>query len=273
MFDCHNNLFEEVAKFRAARRLWAKIMRERFGAKNPTSWMMRAIAATSGDALTAQQPQNNIVRGTIHALAGVLGGCQGMTMRQWDEALALPSDESAQFSVRTQQIIAYESGVADTVDPLGGSYLVESLTNSLEAEAAEYVERIDSLGGAIAAIEEGYIQRQIQDSSYRYQKDIESGKRVVVGVNKFVSPHPRTTGLLRIDPTHAKKQQQRLASLKRNRDNSRVVTTLKELESVARSTEDMMPAFLNCVEAYATVGEICDVLRGVFGEHKEFVVF
>jgi len=272
IFQTHNNLFEEVAKLRAARRLWAKIMRQRFGAREPRSWMFRTHVQTSGSTLTAQQPLNNIVRATIQSLAAVLAGVQSLATCSWDEAMALPTEESVQLSLRTQQIIAYESGVADSVDPLGGSYLVESLTNTVEAEAAAYIERIDSLGGAVAAIEQGFQQREMQESSYRYQMEIESGRRTVIGVNMFVSPQPKVS-TVRVDPQVAKKQKERLAQVKRERDNERVRIALKRLEKAAKGTENTMPVFLECVEAYATIGEICDVLRGVFGEQKEFLVF
>ncbi len=272
-FASHNNLFEEVAKFRAARRLWATIMKERFGAREPRSWMLRFHTQTGGSTLTAQQPDNNVIRTTIQALAAVLGGTQSLHTNSRDEAYATPSEEAVTIALRTQQVLGYESGVADSVDPLAGSYLVESLTNTVEAEAREYIGRIDSLGGALAAIEQGFPQREIQESSYRYQKDIESGKRVVVGVNKFVSPYPKLTGLLRLDPAVAKRQRERLAQVKRDRDDTKVDAALKSLEEVARGTENTMPAFLECVAAYATIGEICDVLRGVFGEQREFASF
>ncbi len=273
IFQTHNNLFEEVAKLRAARRLWARIMRERFGAKEPRSWMFRTHVQTSGSTLVAQQPVNNLIRATIQSLAAVLGGVQSLATCSWDEAISLPSEESVVLSLRTQQVLAYESGVADTVDPLAGSYLVESLTNSLEEEAKGYIERVDELGGAVAAIEQGFQQREIQESSYRYQKDIESEKRIVVGVNRFVSPYPRITGLLRVDPEVARRQRERLAQVKRERDEARVGAALKGLEGAARGMENTMPHFVECVEAYATIGEMCDVLRGAFGEQKEFLVF
>ncbi|MFQ5987336.1 MAG: methylmalonyl-CoA mutase, partial [Dehalococcoidia bacterium] len=273
IFQTHNNLFEELAKLRAARRLWAKIMRERFGAEDPRSWMFRTHVQTSGSTLTSQQPLNNIVRATVQSLAAILAGVQSLATCSWDEAIALPSEESVQLSLRTQQIIAYESGVCDSVDPLGGSYLVESLTNSLEVEAGGYIERIDDLGGAVAAIEQGFQQREIQESSYRYQRDIESGRRTVVGVNKFVSPYPKIDSLVRLDPVVAQKQKERLAQVKQNRDNARVGSALRRLEEAARGGENTMPVLLECVEAYATVGEMSDVLRGVFGEQKEFLVF
>ena len=269
-FASHNNLFEEVAKFRAARRLWASIMKERFGAQEPRSGMLRFHTQTGGSTLTAQQPDNNVIRTTIQALAAILGGTQSLHTNSRDEAYATPSEEAVTIALRTQQVLAYESGVADSVDPLAGSYLVESLTNNLESEAREYIERIDSLGGALTAIEQGFHQREIQESSYRYQKGIEGGNKVVVGVNKFVSPYPKPTGLLRLDPEVAKKQVERLAQVKRERDNSAVSAALKRLEEVARGTENTMPAVLECVAAYATIGEVCDVLRGVFGEQREF---
>ncbi len=269
-FASHNNLFEEVAKFRAARRLWAGIMKERFGAQEPRSWMLRFHTQTGGSTLTAQQPDNNVIRTAMQALAAILGGTQSLHTNSRDEAYATPSEEAVTIALRTQQVLAYESGVADSVDPLAGSYLVESLTNNLEAEAREYIERIDSLGGALTAIEQGFPQREIQESSYRYQKGIEGGNKVVVGVNKFVSPYPKPTGLLRLDPEVAKKQMGRLAQVKRERDNTAVGAALKRLEEVARGTENTMPAVLECVAAYATIGEVCDVLRRVFGEQREF---
>ncbi len=272
-FASHNNLFEEVAKFRAARRLWARLMKERFGAKDPRSWMLRFHTQTGGCTLTAQQPDNNVIRTTMQALAAVLGGTQSLHTNSRDEAYATPSEEAVTIALRTQQVLAYESGVADSVDPLAGSYFVESLTDTLEAEAIEYIERIDSMGGALAAIEQGFPQREIQESSYRYQKDIESEKRVVVGVNKFVSSYPKPSGLLRLDPEVAKRQKERLTRVKQERDGDAVGAALKKLEGAARGTENTMPAFLECVAAYATIGEICDVLRGVFGEQREIAAF
>ena len=273
IFQTHNHLFEEVAKLRAARRLWAKIMRQRFGAKDPRSWMFRTHVQTSGSTLVAQQPMTNIVRATVQSLAAVLGGVQSLATCSWDEAMALPTEESVQLSLRTQQIIAYESGVCDSVDPLGGSYLVESLTNAVEEEARAYIETIDGLGGAVAAIEQGFMQREIQESAYRYQQDIESGKLSVVGVNKFISPYPKVSGLIRVDPAVAQRQKERLASTKERRDNSRVSAALRRLEEVARGTDNVMPTLIDCVEAYATLGEMCDTLRDVFGEQKEFISF
>ena len=272
IFQTHNNFFEEIAKLRTARRLWAKIMRERFGAKNSRSWMFRSHFQTGGVTLTTQQPLNNIVRGTIQALAGVLGGIQSMAVSCYDEGLCIPTEDATRQSLRIQQILAYESGVADVVDPLGGSYYMESLTNRLEKEASEYIAKIDNLGGAAAAIEQGYQQREIQEASYRYQKEIDSGKRVIVGVNKFVSPSPKIT-LSRVGPEVEVKQNKKLVQLKNDRDNAKVGETLKRLEDVARSKDNTMPAFLECVEAYATLGEMCDVLRKVFGTQKEFLAF
>ena len=272
-FNSHINFFDEIAKFRAARRLWAKIMKERFGAKDPRSWMLRFHTQTAGCSLTAPQPHNNIVRTAIEALAATLGSTQSLHTNSFDEAYAPPSEEAVTIAVRTQQILAYESGVADVVDPFGGSYYIEHLTDSLEKGAREYIAKIDSLGGAVAAIEQGYQQREIQDASYRYQKEIESGKRTVVGVNNFVSPYPKITGLLRVKPEVERRQKERTAQVKRERDNSKVNQALKHFEDVARSTDNTMPAFLECVEAYATLGEMCDVLRGGFSTQKEFLVF
>jgi len=272
-FNSHINFFEEIAKFRAARRLWAKIMRERFGAKESRSWMLRFHTQTAGCSLTAQQPHNNIVRTALEALAATLGGTQSLHTNSFDEAYAPPSEEAVTIAVRTQQILGYESDIAAVVDPLGGSYYIEHLTDSLEKEAGEYISKIDSIGGAVAAIEQGYQQREIQDSSYRYQKEIESGKRTVVGVNKFVSPYPKIVGLLRVKPEVEKRQRERTAQVRKDRDTSNVNHALKRLEDVARSKDNTMPAFLECVEAYATVGEICDVLRKTFATQKEFLVF
>jgi len=272
-FDSHNNLFEEVAKFRATRRLWAKIMRERFKAKDPRSWMLRFHTQTAGVTLTAQQPYNNIVRVAIQALAAALGGTQSLHTNSYDEAYATPCEEAVTVALRTQQILAYENGIADVVDPLGGSYFIETLTDTLEKEASQYIAKIDSLGGAVAAIEQGFQQREIQESSYHYQRQVEGGQCTIVGVNKFVSPSPKIPGLLRVDATQQKKQLTRLAQIKKDRDSTRVYNALANLERVARSTENTMPAILECAEVYATLGEICDVLRKVFGTQKEYLVF
>jgi methylmalonyl-CoA mutase N-terminal domain/subunit len=272
-FNSHINFFEEIAKFRAARRLWAKVMKERFGAKEQRSWMLRFHTQTAGCSLTAPQPRNNIVRTAVEAVAATLGGTQSLHTNSFDEAYAPPSEEAVTIAVRTQQILAYENGIADTVDPLGGSYYIEHLTDRLEKEAGEYIAKIDDFGGAVAAIEQGYQQREIQDSSYRYQKEIETSKRTVVGVNKFVSPYPRIVGLLRVKPEVEKRQKERTADVRKDRDASKVQKSLKRLEDVARSKDNTVPAVLECVEAYATVGEVCDVLRKVFSTQKEFLVF
>ena len=271
-FAAYTNLMEEVAKFRAARRLWARIVKERFGATDPRSLMLRFHTQTCGHTLTAQQPDNNIVRTAIQALAAVLGGTQSLHTNSRDEAYSIPSEDAVTTALRTQQILAYESGVADCIDPLGGSYLVEQLTDTLESEARKYIDRIDEMGGALAAIEQGFQQREIQESSYRTQKDIEAAKKVVVGVNKFVSPYPEITGLLRVDPKEAEKQRQRLESLRSRRDSDKVSQALDRLKTAASGTENTMPAVIDCVETYATLGEICDVLRGVFGEQQEILV-
>ena len=271
-FAANTNLLEEVAKFRAARRLWAKIMHDRFEAKDPRSMMLRFHTQTCGHTLTAQQPDNNVIRTAIQALAAVLGGTQSLHTNSRDEAYATPSEDAVTLALRTQQLLAFETGVADCTDPLGGSYYMEHLTDALEEKASEYIQKIDELGGARAAIEHGYQQREIQESSYRTQKEIESGKKIVVGVNKFVSPYPEITGLLRIDPAEAAKQTQRLTSLKAKRDNEKVTQALNRLKDVASSEENTMPVFIDCVEAYATLGEICNVLRGVFGEQEEILV-
>ena len=272
-FDSHNNLFEEVAKFRAARRLWAKIMRDRFKAKEPRSWMLRFHTQTAGCTLTAQQPYNNIVRVAIQALAAVLGGTQSLHTNSFDEAYATPSQEAVTIALRTQQLLGYENCIGDIVDPLGGSYLIESLTDALEAQAAQYIDKIDKLGGAVAAIEQGFQQREIQESSYRQQKDVEANKSTVVGVNKFISPTPKIPELIRVDPEQQKRQLERLTQLKKKRDNDKAKKALSNLDEIARSKDNTMPAFLECVEAYASIGEICDVLRKAFGTQKEFLVF
>lgn len=272
-FASYTNLLEEVAKFRAARRLWARVMKEKFAARDARSMMLRFHTQTCGHTLTAQQPSNNIVRVAIQALAAVLGGTQSLHTNSYDEAYATPSADAVTTALRTQQIVACESGVADTVDPLGGSYLIESLTDALEAESRRYLDRIDAIGGALAAIEQGYQQREIQESSYRTQRDIEAGKKIVVGVNKFVSSYPMFEDIIRVDPAEAAKQKERLAKVKKERDNTQVAGRLARLEEVAKGNENTMPAFIECVEAYASIGEICGVLRRVFGEQKEFLVF
>jgi methylmalonyl-CoA mutase N-terminal domain/subunit len=272
-FNSHNNLFEEVAKFRAARRLWAKIMSQRFKAKDSRSMMLRFHTQTAGCTLTAQQPYNNIVRVAIQALAATLGGTQSLHTNSFDEAFATPSQEAVTIALRTQQLLAYETGIGDVVDALGGSYFIEYLTDTLEKQASEYINKIDKLGGAVAAIEQGFQQREIQESSYRQQKNIEENKSIVVGVNRFLSPSPKISDLLRVDPEIERKQKERLAQVKKNRDNGKVTKALKSLEEIAHSQDNTMPAFIDCVEAYASIGEICDVLRKVFGIQKEYLVF
>jgi methylmalonyl-CoA mutase N-terminal domain/subunit len=270
--NAHNDLLEEVAKFRAARRLWARLMRERFQARNPRSWMFRFHTQTAGSTLTAQQPDVNIVRVTLQALAAVLGGTQSLHTNSRDEALALPTESSALIALRTQQIIAAESGVTNTVDPLAGSYALETLTSQVEEGAKEYLRKIEAMGGTLRAIENGYIQREIQQAAYEYQKSIESGERVVVGVNRYQDERATPLPLLRIDPEVERDQVERLGNLRARRDASRVQTALRQVEETARSEQNLMPAILEAVKLYATVGEISDALRKVFGEYQESVV-
>lgn len=267
-FNAHNNLFEEVAKFRAARRMWARIMRERFRAHDPRSLTLRFHAQTAGCTLTAQQPDNNIVRVAVQALAAVLGGAQSLHTNSRDEALCLPTEESVRIALRTQQIIAEESGIADTADPAGGSYFLEHLTDRLSDGAADYLARIDAMGGAMGAIENGYPQREIQASAYAHQKAIESGARVVVGVNCYRSDEGNRCPLLRVTPETETAQRERLAGLKSRRDGRAVGRTLAAVEAAARGAENLMPPIIEAVKAYATVGEICGRLRAVFGEHQ-----
>ncbi len=266
-FNAHNNLFEEVAKFRAARRLWARIMRERFGAKDPRSLMLRFHTQTAGCTLTAQQPDNNVVRVTLQALAAVLGGTQSLHTNSRDEALSLPTEASVQIALRTQQIIAYESGVADTIDPLAGSYFVERLTDEIEERAADYIHLIDDMGGALAAIERGFIQQEIQNSAYAYQRAVEQGQQVVVGVNEFIVEEEVPLRRLKVDPAVGQRQIERLHVLKARRNNARVTSLLGQLEKAAKGMDNLLSIILECVEAYCTLGEICDVLRAVFGEY------
>ena len=270
-FVSQNNLLEEVAKFRAARRMWAKIMKERFGAEDPRSMMLRFHTQTAGVTLTAQQPDNNLIRSAIQALAAVLGGTQSLHVNSRDEALGLPTEESAQLSLRTQQIIAHESGVADVVDPLGGSYYIENLTNELENKALEYIGRIDGMGGAVSAIEAGFQVAEIGESAYRHQKEVDSESRVIVGVNRYVTETPPLEGLLRVDAEAAGQQIERLRRVRAGRDESRVKQTLARLEEVARGEDNTVPAILECVENYCTLGEICQLFREVFGEHRQMV--
>ena len=268
-FGAHNNFLEEIAKFRAARRMWARIMRERFGAKKPASWMLRFHTQTAGCTLTAQQPRNNIIRVTLQALAAVLGGTQSLHTNSWDEALALPTEEAVTIALRTQQIIAYESGVAEVVDPLGGSYCVEALTTEIERRAEEYIRRIDEMGGAPKAIEAGFIQREIADAAYQYQKEIEEKRRIIVGLNEFTVEESPFTEILRISPEVEKYQKEKLERVKKERNTARVKETLKRLREAAEGTENLMPHILEAVKAYATLGEIADTLREVFGEHTQ----
>ncbi len=272
-FNSHMDLLEEVAKFRAARRLWARIMKERFGAKDPKSLMLRFHTQTAGSTLTAQQPDNNIIRVTLQALAAVLGGTQSLHTNSKDEALALPTEASVQIALRTQQIIADESGAADTVDPLAGSYYVESLTSRIEKEALDYIERIDRLGGSPTAIEKGFIQKEIQESAYQYQKNVEAGSRVVVGVNKYQIKEQPPEGLLTVDPAVGELQSAKLAALRQSRNASKVQDALDKLKEAAQGTENTMPYIFECVKEYCTLGEICDVLREVFGEYEQSVIF
>ena len=272
-FVAQSNLFEEVAKFRAARRMWAKIMRERFGAENPRSWMLRFHTQTAGVTLTAQQPDNNVVRTTVQALSAILGGTQSLHVNSRDEALALPTEESVQLSLRTQQILAHESGITDTVDPLAGSYYVESLTDRLEDEAFGYIDRIEEMGGALSALDEGFQVREIHESAYRHQRQVESGERIVVGVNRYQAPTPPIEKLQTIDAQETRNQLDRLARVRRERDAGSVQSTLRRLEDVAKGSENTVPAILECVEGYATVGEISDVFRKIFGEQQELSPF
>jgi methylmalonyl-CoA mutase N-terminal domain/subunit len=266
-FNAHNQLLEEIAKFRAARRLWARTMRERFHAQKPASWQLRFHTQTAGSTLTAQQPENNVVRTTIQALSAVLGGTQSLHTNSRDEALWLPTEQSVRLALRTQQVIAYESGVADTVDPLAGSYLIESLTDEIEKGASEYIARIDALGGALAAIERGFMQNEIQEAAYAAQKSIERGEQIVVGVNQFQTDEQVTLERLQVDPAIEAAARRRLEALRSDRDETRVRELRGRLEGAARGIENLMPLFVACVEADVTLGEICNTLRGVWGEY------
>ena len=268
-FNVHNNFLEEVAKFLAARRLWAKLMKERFGAKKASSMMMRFHTQTAGCSLTAQQPDNNVVRVTMQALAAVLGGTNSLHTNSRDEALCLPTEDSVRIALRTQQIIAHESGVADSIDPLAGSYMVESMTSEIESRALEYIEKIDDLGGVVKAIEAGYMQQEIGDSAYAYQKSIETGDQVIVGVNKFTVEEAAPENLLRIKKEMELEQLAGLKAMKAKRDAQAVADSLKELRQVAESGENLLPVIVSAVKTYATLGEVCGVLREVFGEYVE----
>jgi methylmalonyl-CoA mutase N-terminal domain/subunit len=268
-FNAHNNFFEEIAKFRAARRIWAKIMKERFGVTNEEALKLRFHAQTGGSTLTAQQIENNIVRVTIQALAAVLGGCQSLHTNAKDEALALPTEESATTALRTQQIIAYESGVTDTIDPLAGSYFVEYLTDEIEKRVWEYIDKIEAMGGAIKAIESGFIQNEIAKSAYEYQMKIERKEKIIVGVNEFKTDEKQKIEIFKLNDEAIKKQIERLKKLRSERDNDKVKNSLKKLRECALLGENLMPAIIECVEAYATIGEISDTLREIWGEFKE----
>jgi len=272
-FASFSNLAEEVAKFRAARRLWARLSRERFGSKDTRSQMLRFHTQTGGSTLTAQQPENNIVRTTIQALAAVLGGTQSLHTNSMDEALALPTEKAVQIALRTQQVIAYESGVADVIDPLAGSYYVEQLTDRIETEANKYLDRIEDLGGSLRAIESGYQQREIQEASYRYQRSVDEHYRIVVGVNEFVSDEEQRPEILRVREEVVRRQVDRLNRVRGERDQAKADQMLRLLEDAAKSDANLMPVLVECVENYVTLGEICKVLRGVFGEQREFMVF
>jgi methylmalonyl-CoA mutase N-terminal domain/subunit len=267
-FNAHNQFLEEVAKFRAARRLWAEIMRERFGARNPKSWMLRFHTQTGGSTLTAQQPENNIVRVALQALAAVMGGTQSLHTNGMDEALALPTEDAARIALRTQQVIAHETGVADTIDPLAGSYVIEHLTHQIYERARAYIAQIDDLGGALPAIEGGYINAEIEQASYEYQRALERGDEVIVGVNQFTMHETHTPELLRVNPAIEQGQRQRLADLRSGRDNEHVASLRDQLANAARGSENLMPLIITCVDSDMTLGEICHALRGVFGEYR-----
>ena len=268
-FNVHNNFFEEIAKFRAARRIWARLMKDRFGAKDPRSMKLRFHSQTAGVTLTAQQPENNIARVTLQALASVLGGTQSLHTNSMDEALGLPTEKAATIALRTQQVIAHESGVTDVIDPLAGSYFVESMTAELEKRALDYIERIEGLGGVISCIEKGWIQNEIQNSAYQYQLDVESGRETIVGVNDFIQDSKSDVETLRISEDTAREQIQRLTKFKKSRDVARVDSALEKIANAAEGKDNLMPLFIEAVEAKATMGEISDTLRKVFGQYKE----
>jgi methylmalonyl-CoA mutase N-terminal domain/subunit len=270
-FDSHNNLLEEVAKFRAARRMWSRIMRERFSARDPRSWMLRFHTQTAGVTLQAQQIDNNVVRVTVQALAAILGGTQSLHTNAKDEALALPTAETAQLALRSQQVLAYESGVADVVDPLAGSYYVEWLTDEVERRAWDYLERIHEHGGALAAVEAGFIQSEIQDAAYEYQKQVERQERIIVGVNRFQTEAPEAPAdILSVDPSVRQRQCERLRTLRERRDSERVNALLQRLETAARDDQNVLPLIVEAVESYCTLGEISDAFRRVWGEARDF---
>lgn len=272
-FNAHNDLLEEIAKFRAARRLWSSIVQDRFGARDPRSWRLRFHTQTAGSTLTAQQPMNNITRVTIQALAAILGGTQSLHTNSMDEALSLPTTHSVQVALRTQQILAHESGVADTIDPLGGAYAIESLTDEIESRARAYLENIDAIGGALAAVESGYMQREIQESAYRTQKQIECGEIIVVGVNAFQADEPTTPKRLKVDPSIEQSQRAKLVEFRAKRDTDQVEFELQRIASAARGEDNLMPLFIEAVEAGATLGEICTCLREIWGEYRSPSIF
>ena len=272
-FNSHNDFFEEVAKFRAARRLWARVMRDRFGAKKERSYVCRFHTQTAGCSLTAQQPQNNVIRTTLQALAAILGGSNSLHTNAMDEALALPTKDAVRLALRTQQILAYESGVPNTVDPLGGSYFVETLTDEIEAKALEYIDKIDSMGGMIAAIKKGFPQREIQETSYQYQKAVENKEKIIVGVNDLVTHEEFPLQLLQIGPEVQEHQTKRLQKLRKRRDNRAAKKALKELKRAARSDKNVMPFLVEAVREYATLGEMCDTLKEVFGTYQEAGIY
>jgi len=272
-FDVHNDFFEEIAKFRAGRRLWARLMRERYGAKDPRSWLMRCHAQTAGVSLTAQQPDNNIIRTAIQALAAVLGGTNSLHTNSLDEALALPTERAALIALRTQQVIASESGVVNTADPLGGSYFIEALTDETERAAMDYLNRIDALGGVLACIQNGFFQREIAESAYRYQQEIDQHQRTIVGVNDYVTEEDIKVPTLYINRVAERAHLERLDRVRRERDNAAVKRALESLHRAAEGTENTMPAIIEAVKNYATLGEIMDVFRSVFGEYMEPAVF
>ncbi len=272
-FDSHLDLFEEVAKFRAARRIWAREMRERFSAKSQRAYLLRFHTQTAGVSLTAQQPENNIIRTTIQALAAVLGGTQSLHTNSMDEAWALPTEKAATIALRTQQILAHESGVANTIDPLGGSYFIESLTNEMEEEVYKYFDRIDKLGGVVEAIKKGFFQREIADAAFRYQREIEEKERIIVGVNDYITDDMLEIPVLKIDPEVERTQLARLRKTRKTRNNKKVGQLLSRLQKAAEGTENLLPHILAAVREYATVGEVCNALRDVFGEYQEPIIF
>jgi len=272
-FAAQNNFLEEIAKFRAARRLWAKIMRERFKAKSPASWQLRFHTQTSGVALTAQQPLNNVIRVTMQALAAVLGGTQSLHTNSFDEAYAPPTEEAVTIALRTQQIIAYESGVADTADPLAGAYCIEALTNQIEEEATKYLDKIDEMGGAVTAIEKGYMQREIVESAYKHQQEVEAKERIVVGLNQFAAEEETSISTLRVNPAIEKKQLEQVRALRRKRDRQKVKSALNQLHAACEKDENLMPIIVDAVKSYCTLGEVCGVLRQVYGDYRAPTVF